>query len=58
MLDADFVEQINKRATEETYIVSIVPFPYFDDVDVKNVHAVLKGSICEVETGPKSTPMS
>ena len=42
----------------KTNIHPIILFPYFDDIDVKDVHTVLEGLINEVATGPESTPIS
>jgi hypothetical protein len=38
--------------------VPVKQVPYFDDINVNDVHAVLEGLIGEVETRPKATPIS
>ncbi len=41
-----------------TNSVSVKQVPYFDDINVNDVHAALEGLISEVETRPKATPIS
>ena len=36
----------------------VIQVPYFDDINVDDIHTVLKGLTSEVETRPKVTPMS
>jgi hypothetical protein len=36
----------------------VTKVPYFDDINMNDVHTTLEGLIGEVETGPKVTPVS
>jgi hypothetical protein len=39
-------------------IVPIVQAPYFNDIDVEDIHTTLEGLINKVKTGLKATPVS
>ena len=43
---------------ERTDLGPVLQVPYFNDIRVNDVDAVLEGLISEVETRPKATPIS
>ena len=36
----------------------VIQVPYFDDINVNDVHATLEGLISKLEIRPKATPIS
>ena len=41
-----------------TNLILVTQVPYFDDINVNGVYAVLEGLINEVKTRPKVSPVS
>lgn len=41
----------------DAHLVPIIQIPYFDDIDVDDVQAVLQGLAIEVVARPKATPV-
>ena len=48
----------NSSPLRRTDTVSVIQVPYFDDINVNDVHTVLKGLISELKARPKATPIS
>ena len=46
------------RQLKRTDSVLVIRVPYFDNINVNDVHATLERLINEVETRPKVTPVS
>ena len=52
------VSNLNSRRIGRANVIPVSQVPYFDDVGVNDVNAVLEGLISEVETRPQVTPVS
>jgi hypothetical protein len=58
LIDTDSVEHVTPGQLNRTNSVLVIEVPYFDDINVNDVHTTLEGLISEVETRPKATPVS